>query len=64
MNPNPNNELEELMKLMNEMDISTFDMVDQLTILLAMAEFGAKVKPIYAKYAAKDTGVTNFLFKL
>lgn len=60
----PNNEMNEFIKLMNEVDPNSFSLEEQMYCGLAMVEFMNKVKPIYMKHAAKDPEATTFLFKM
>ena len=57
-------DINELSKLMSEMDVTEFEIKYQLYLSMAFTEFMTKVKPVYLKYAAKDPEVTNFIFKL
>lgn len=57
-------EINQFSKIFSDVDITTFDLLDQLLCLTAYTEFVEKVKPIYLKYAAKDPEITNFIFKL
>lgn len=50
--------------LMAKLDVSEFDILDQMVLGLAFAKFISEVKPVYAKYAAKDPSITNFIMKL
>lgn len=58
------NEFEEFNNLMLQLDIASFDMVDQLLIALEFAKMIDNIKPILLKYAAKDKNVSNFIMKL
>lgn len=57
-------DFEEFNNLMSQLDITSFDMVDQMFIALEMAKMIDAVKPILLKYAAKDKNVSNFIMKL
>lgn len=57
-------EMNEFADLMKDMDISSFSLMDQMYLGCAYMEFVEKVKPIYLKYAAKNSEITNFIFKL
>lgn len=57
-------DFEEFNNLITQLDITSFDMVDQMFIALEMAKMIDAVKPILLKYAAKDKNVSNFIMKL
>lgn len=57
-------EMNEFTNVMNQTDISKFDISDQLRLYYAFTTFAEAVKPIYAKYAVKDKNISNFIIKL
>lgn len=56
--------LDQFLELLNNIDVDSMSLVDQMTISLLFAEMMEKAEPILLKYAATNPNVTNFLFKL
>lgn len=57
------NEIDEVIKLLNESDMSEWPLEDQLMVMQAHSKFVNTIAPIVLRNAAKDENVT-FIFKI
>lgn len=57
-------QIKEFTELMNNVDITQMDMVDQATIIMAFGNLIKTAKPILLKYAMKDPNAASFIVKL
>ena len=58
------NRIEQFLELINNVDMNSLGIVDQMTIALAFAEMMEKVEPILLKNNLSNPNVSNFIFKL
>lgn len=58
------NDINDFGKIIQEVDITEFDMLDQLNIMGAYIKMIETVRPIYLKHMVKDCKSSTFLFKL